>query len=147
MSPQAAPLWSGLGLVAPLRARVSGGVPQPVSGVSIDTRTLEPGDLFFAIKGDASDGHDFVDKAFAAGAHACVVDEAHADALSGTGSLYVVDDVLAAMANLGRAARARTQARVIAVTGSVPDSRTAAATISSPSGSGIPITTASATAG
>ncbi len=119
MSPQAAPLWSGLGLVAPLRARVSGGVPQPVSGVSIDTRTLEPGDLFFAIKGDASDGHDFVDKAFAAGAHACVVDEAHADALSGTGSLYVVDDVLAAMANLGRAARARTQARVIAVTGSV----------------------------
>ncbi len=119
MSLHAAPLWTGLGLVAPLRARVSGGVPGPATGVSIDTRTLEPGDLFFAITGDTTDGHDYVRKAFAAGAVACVIDEAHADALAGTGPLLVVDDVLASMENLGRAARARTQARVIAVTGSV----------------------------
>ena len=119
MSSYAAPLWTGLGLVAPLRARVSGGVPGPATGVSIDTRTLEAGDLFFAITGDASDGHDYVRKAFDAGAVACVVDEAHADALAGTGPLLVVDDVLASMENLGRAARARTQARVVAVTGSV----------------------------
>ena len=58
-------------------------------------------------------------KAFASGAAACVVDEAHADALAGTGPLLVVVDVLASMEHLGRAARARTQARVIAVTGSV----------------------------
>ena len=119
MSLHAAPLWTGLGLVAPLRARVSGGVPGAVCGVSIDTRTLEPRDLFFAIKGDATDGHEHVRKAFAAGAAACVVDETHADALAGTGPLLVVNDVLAAMESLGRAARDRTRARVIAVTGSV----------------------------
>ena len=113
------PLWTGLGLIAPLGARVGGRVPPPVSGVSIDTRTLAPGDLFFAIKGDASNGHDYVERAFAAGASACVVDEAHADSVPRHGPLLIVHDVLDAMVNLGRAARARTQARVIAVTGSV----------------------------
>ncbi len=119
MSTRDDPLWSGLGLVAPLRARVHGGVSKPVGGISIDTRTLEPDDLFFAINGDNSDGHDYVERAFMAGAVAAVVDEAHADALAGRGSLLIVEDVLEAMANLGRAARARSQARVIAVTGSV----------------------------
>ncbi len=112
-------LWTGLGLVAPLRARVATIVPQPVTGVSIDTRTLQPGDLFFAIQGDRTDGHDYVDAAFAAGAHAAVVDEAHAEAMAGKGPLLIVEDVLVAMADLGRAARARTNARVVAVTGSV----------------------------
>ena len=113
------PLWSGLSLVTPLRARVDGGLPAGVSGVSIDTRTLQHGDLFFAIKGDNSDGHDYVRRAFAAGAAAAVVDEAHADELADSGPLYVVADVLDSMGELGRAARARTAARVIAVTGSV----------------------------
>ncbi len=121
MNPAGDPLWTGLGLVAPLRARVAGRPPRGVGGVSIDTRTLEPDDLFFAITGDNSNGHDYVGQAFAAGAAAAVVDEAHVDALAGacTGPLYVVRDVLAAMADLGRAARARTSARVVAVTGSV----------------------------
>ena len=66
-------LWSGLGLVAPLRARVLGMPPEGVGGISIDTRTLAPGDLFFAIKGDNSDGHDYVGAAFARGAAAAVV--------------------------------------------------------------------------
>jgi len=66
----------GLGLVGALNARVSGGgLPRKASGVSIDTRTLEPGDLFFAINGDARDGHDFVPAAFEKGAAAAVVDE------------------------------------------------------------------------
>ncbi len=119
MSLMTDPLWTGLGLVAPLKARVEGGMPRGVSGISIDTRTLEPDDLFFAIKGDTTDGHDYVDKAFAAGAAACVVDEAHAGAMTGKGKLYIVKDVLGSMADLGRAARSRTSARVIAVTGSV----------------------------
>lgn len=113
------PLWTGLGLVAPLNARVQGALPRAVEGVSIDTRTLAPGDLFFAIKGESSDGHDYVGKAFEAGAAAAVVDEAHAASLAARGPLLIVHDTLAAMVALGRAARARTQARVVAVTGSV----------------------------
>ena len=112
-------LWSGLGLVAPLNARVSGAVPEGVTGVSIDTRTLNPGELYFAIKGDNSDGHDYVAKAFQQGAVAAVVDEAHVAALKPLGSLYVVRDVLKALEGLARAARKRSKAKIIAVTGSV----------------------------
>jgi UDP-N-acetylmuramoyl-tripeptide--D-alanyl-D-alanine ligase len=91
-------LWTSLGLVAPLSARVSGGVPKGrVEGISIDTRTLKPGDLFFAIAGGARDGHEFVEAAFAAGAVAAVVDEAHAEQVAGRGPLYIVHDVLAAV--------------------------------------------------
>ena len=114
------PLWSALGLVAPLNARVSGGLPgQGVNGVSIDTRTLQQDDLFVAIRGENSDGHDYVRAAFGKGAAAAVVDEAHAQELMGDGPLYVVKDTLAALEGLGRAARARSKARIVAVTGSV----------------------------
>jgi UDP-N-acetylmuramoyl-tripeptide--D-alanyl-D-alanine ligase len=112
-------LWSGLGLVAPLRARVLGHVPAGVNGISIDTRSLGAGDLFFAIKGERTDGHDYVAKAFEAGAAAAVVDEAHFSVLKGLGTLYIVKDVLKSMEGLARAARERTGAAVIAVTGSV----------------------------
>lgn len=112
-------LWSGLELVTALGARVAGDLPHSVSGISIDTRTLAPGDLFFAIKGENSDGHDFVRSAFERGAAACVADEAHADSLRGAGSLFVVKDVLHAMESLGRAARSRSHAAIAAVTGSV----------------------------
>ena len=112
-------LWTGLGLIAPLGARLLGNVPAGVRNISIDSRSLEPGDLFFAIKGDRTDGHDYVAAAFERGAAAAVVDEAHADALKGLGNLYIVKDVLKSMEGLARAARARTRAAVIAVTGSV----------------------------
>jgi UDP-N-acetylmuramoyl-tripeptide--D-alanyl-D-alanine ligase len=116
---EAQPLWTTLGLIGPLRARVSGGLPAPTFGLSIDTRTLVPGDLFFAIKGDKSDGHDHVVEAFSKGAVAAVVDEAHAEALKSHGSLYVVDAVLPALERLAVAARTRSAARVVGVTGSV----------------------------
>ncbi|WP_158810147.1 UDP-N-acetylmuramoylalanyl-D-glutamyl-2,6-diaminopimelate--D-alanyl-D-alanine ligase [Beijerinckia sp. L45] len=119
MNAVAIPLWSGLALVAPLNARVSGPVPAVVTGISIDSRTLESGDLYFAITGDHSNGHDYVAAAFAAGAAAAVVDEAHAEALKSLGALYVVHDVLASLVALGEAARGRTAAQVVAVTGSV----------------------------
>ncbi|MBV1701348.1 MAG: UDP-N-acetylmuramoylalanyl-D-glutamyl-2,6-diaminopimelate--D-alanyl-D-alanine ligase [Hyphomicrobiales bacterium] len=112
-------LWTGLGLVGPLQARVSGNMPDSIGDISIDTRTLKPGDLFFAILGENTDGHDYVAKALAAGAGAAVIDEAHADALTGTGPLYVVREVLPALERLGQAARARSTARIAAVTGSV----------------------------
>ena len=112
-------LWSGLGLVAPLNARVSGDAPEGVTGISIDTRTLRPGELYFAIKGDNSDGHDYVAAAFKNGAAAAVVDEAHVEALRGLGALYVVHDVLKSLGGLAVAARKRSRARIVAVTGSV----------------------------
>ena len=114
-----APLWTGLALVGALAARVSGRLPASVSGVSIDTRTIEPGELFFAIKGENNDGHDYVNAAFESGAAACVIDEAHADALVGKGAFFVVDDTLAALRRLGHAARERSHAQIVAVTGSV----------------------------
>ena len=113
------PLWNGLELVAPMQARVLGPRVPAVQGVSIDTRTLQEGDLFFAIRGEANDGHAFVEKAFQKGAAAAVVDEAHADALKNFGTLYVVHDVLRAMEDLGRAARRRMTGMVVAITGSV----------------------------
>ncbi|ACL60311.1 UDP-N-acetylmuramoylalanyl-D-glutamyl-2,6-diaminopimelate--D-alanyl-D-alanine ligase [Methylobacterium nodulans] len=100
------------------------GAAQPVAGLSIDTRTLKVGDLFFAIRGETRDGHDFVRDALARGAGAAVVSQARAAELAGSGPLVVVpeagdDPVLAAMRALAAAARARSAARVLAVTGSV----------------------------
>jgi UDP-N-acetylmuramoyl-tripeptide--D-alanyl-D-alanine ligase len=111
-------LWSGLSLVGALHARVSGGLPREARGISIDTRTLEPGDLFFAIKGDR-DGHEFVRAAFGKGAAAAVIDEPHARELAGAGPLFVVKDVLASLERLGERARDRSGAYVAAITGSV----------------------------
>ena len=86
------------------------------SGVSIDTRTLEPGDLFVALK-DVRDGHDFVADALSKGAAAALVSRIP-DGVAEDAPLLIVDDVLAALGGLGAAARARTGARVIAITGS-----------------------------
>ena len=87
-----------------------------VSGISIDTRTLEPGDLFVALAGPNFDGHDFVDAAFEAGAAAALV--SRADILADRPGL-IVDDTLAAMERLGSAARERSGAKIAAITGSV----------------------------
>ncbi len=113
-------LWTSLGLVGPLSARVSGSIPRGgVTGISIDTRTLQKGELYFAIKGANVDGHDFVGAAFDKGAAAAVVDEHHVKELKELGPLYVVHDVLPSLEHLGTAARARSPARIVAVTGSV----------------------------
>jgi UDP-N-acetylmuramoyl-tripeptide--D-alanyl-D-alanine ligase len=112
------PLWTADAIVGATGARVSGAF-SGANGASIDTRTLEPGDLFFAIKGDARDGHDFVRGALEKGAGAAVVAEDRAGEFEGAGALVIVPDVLEAMRQLGRAARARTQAGIVAITGSV----------------------------
>lgn len=85
-------------------------------GISIDTRTLEQGDLFFALKGPASDGHDFVKMAIAKGAVAAVVSKP----VKGINSnlLIVVEDVKEALATLGKAGRARVDIPIVAITGS-----------------------------
>jgi len=88
------------------------------TGVSIDNRTLVPGDLFVAIKGPNFDGHKFAAAAIAAGAAAVVIDHVPGD-LGDTAPLLRVADTLQALRDLAVAARARTSARIIAVTGSV----------------------------
>jgi UDP-N-acetylmuramoyl-tripeptide--D-alanyl-D-alanine ligase len=113
-----APLWTPHDLVAATGGRLIGDMG-PATGVSIDTRTLQPGDLFFAIKGDVHDGHAFARPALGKGATAAVVSEARAHEFEGAGALLVVPDVLAAMAALGVAARTRSTAKIVAVTGSV----------------------------
>ncbi|HEV7260864.1 MAG TPA: UDP-N-acetylmuramoylalanyl-D-glutamyl-2,6-diaminopimelate--D-alanyl-D-alanine ligase [Bosea sp. (in: a-proteobacteria)] len=114
-----APLWSGDQLIAALGARAEGAVPAAVTGISIDTRTLEPGDAFFAITGEARNGHDFVAAALEKGAALAVVDEAHAAQFAGKGALAIVPDVLKAMERAGSARRAELKAGIVAVTGSV----------------------------
>ena len=114
-----APLWSGDELVAALGARAEGAVPAAIEGISIDTRTLEPGDAFFAITGEARNGHDFVAAALEKGAALAVVDEAHAAQFAGKGALAIVPDVLKAMERAGSARRAQLKGGVVAVTGSV----------------------------
>ncbi|ACK85864.1 UDP-N-acetylmuramoylalanyl-D-glutamyl-2,6-diaminopimelate--D-alanyl-D-alanine ligase [Methylorubrum extorquens] len=118
-----APLWTPAALEAATGGRLIG-APRAVTGASIDTRSLEPGDLFFAIRGEARDGHDFVRAALDKGAGAAVVAEARAKEFEGVGSVLAVpgegdDPVLDAMRRLGLAARARTEAAIVAVTGSV----------------------------
>ncbi len=85
-----------------------------VTGISIDTRTLKAGDLFVALKG-ARDGHEFVTAAFEAKAGAAMVSHAPAAA---SGATLTVADTQRGLEDLARAARARSHARIIAVTGS-----------------------------
>ena len=83
-----------------------------VSGVSIDTRTIRPGDLFVALK-DVRDGHDFVAQALEKGAGAAMVSRVP-EGVAGDAPLLIVDEVLPALEALGQAGRARTKARVVA---------------------------------
>ena len=124
MNAQSMPLWTGEEACEAMQARCIGALPARIEGISIDTRSLKPGDLFFAITGEARDGHDFVVAALEKGAAAAVIARDKAEALAASceslpGALFVVPDTLAAMEDLGRAARARSHARIIAITGSV----------------------------
>src|SRR5579863_4764491 len=112
-------LWTSDAMQTAMRAEANGVLPPAITGLSIDSRTLQPGEAYFAIKGAVHDGHDFVDAALKAGAALAVVEKAQAGKFESDAPLLVVDDVLGALVDLARAARARLEARVIAVTGSV----------------------------
>ncbi|MGR3546216.1 MAG: UDP-N-acetylmuramoylalanyl-D-glutamyl-2,6-diaminopimelate--D-alanyl-D-alanine ligase [Roseovarius sp.] len=108
-------LWSAQEAAAATQGRVTG--DWQASGVSIDTRTLKPGDLFVALSA-ARDGHEFVAQALAKGAAAALVSRIP-EGLPADAPLLIVSDVQKGLEDLGCAARARSQARVVAVTGSV----------------------------
>ncbi|HLJ01438.1 MAG TPA: UDP-N-acetylmuramoylalanyl-D-glutamyl-2,6-diaminopimelate--D-alanyl-D-alanine ligase [Bradyrhizobium sp.] len=115
----AKPLWTPKSMAAAMRAEVNGALPEAVTGLSIDSRTLKAGEAYFAIRGAVHDGHDFVANALQAGAALAVVEKAQREKFANDAPLLVVDDGLGALVDLARAARARLEARVIAVTGSV----------------------------
>ncbi|MCX8477270.1 MAG: UDP-N-acetylmuramoyl-tripeptide--D-alanyl-D-alanine ligase [Sphingomonas sp.] len=105
------PLWTSDEIAAATGGTAS--APFDATGVTFDSREVGPGDLFLALKGETTDGHRFLDQAFAQGAAGAVVSEeiAHPNVR--------VDDTTAALDALGIAARARMQGKVIGVTGSV----------------------------
>jgi UDP-N-acetylmuramoyl-tripeptide--D-alanyl-D-alanine ligase len=108
------PLWTSADAVAATDGRTT--APWSATGVSIDTRTIQPGDLFVALAAER-DGHDFVAAAFAKGAAAALVSRIP-EGLPQDAALLIVPDVLIALESLGKAARARTSAKVVGVTGS-----------------------------
>jgi UDP-N-acetylmuramoyl-tripeptide--D-alanyl-D-alanine ligase len=111
-------LWTVDEMAAAMGAERRGALPRAVSGLSIDSRTIEPGDAFFAIT-DRRDGHEFIASALAAKAGLAVVAAGRDLDLPPDAPLLAVPDVLAGLRALAAAARARTHAKVIGVTGSV----------------------------
>jgi UDP-N-acetylmuramoyl-tripeptide--D-alanyl-D-alanine ligase len=104
-------LWTASELAA-----ATGGVASAefdVAGVTFDSREVGPGDLFIALKGEATDGHRFLDQAFERGAAGAIVSGPYA------GPHVQVADTTDALNDLGRASRARSIARIVGVTGSV----------------------------
>ncbi len=108
-----APLWTADDLVEATAGVLT--TPFDASGVSIDTRTIQPGDLFVALVGEGRDGHEFAADALAKGAAGAMVHRA----VPGADRLLTVDDTLAALARLGGFARVRFPGQVVAITGSV----------------------------
>lgn len=93
-----------------------GDATAPVTGVSIDTRTLQPGDVFFALKGENADGHVYVPKAVELGAGAVVVSD---PSVSGETAVVAVEDPLWALGDLAKHYRSKFSPKVVGVTGSV----------------------------
>jgi UDP-N-acetylmuramoyl-tripeptide--D-alanyl-D-alanine ligase len=106
-------LWTAQDLLEATGGKMN--TPFAATGVSIDTRTLRPGDLFVALEGENGDGHAFVAEASAKGAAGGMV---HRD-VAGIATSLRVDDTLAALHRLGSYARQRFNGRLVAVTGSV----------------------------
>lgn len=89
----------------------------PFDRVSIDSRDIRPGDVFWALKGEQHDGHDFIPQALERGAVCCVTSHTHDETTNG--SRLIVDDSLASLGRFARWYRGTLEALVIGVTGSV----------------------------
>jgi UDP-N-acetylmuramoyl-tripeptide--D-alanyl-D-alanine ligase len=115
----ASALWTIDAMASAMGAERQGPLPASVSGLSIDSRSIAPGEAFFAIHGDHRDGHEFVAAALAAKAAVAVVAADRRAQFESDAPLLVVPDVLAGLRDLAAAARARMHGKVIGVTGSV----------------------------
>src|SRR6185437_11781914 len=88
-----------------------------ISGWSIDSRTIAPGDCFFALRGPTHDGHDYVASVFERGAALAIVEKADHE-IPTAGPQLIVDDTTRALQSLGHGARQLWNSAVIGVTGS-----------------------------
>ncbi len=113
------PLWFVEEMVEATGGELRGSDVPDVTGISIDSRSIAAGEAFVAIAGERFDGHDFAGKALEAGAALAIVARDRAANLPSDGRYLVVEDPLQALRDLGRAARDRSRARIVAVTGSV----------------------------
>ncbi len=111
------PLWTADAVATATGGRAVGR-PWQAGGVSIDSRSLKPGELFVALKGPTFDGHDFAAAALRAGAAAALVAR-RPDGLPADAPLAVVDDTFEGLQALGRFARLHCAAPIVGVTGSV----------------------------
>lgn len=109
-----------IGAAVTRRARPgeNGTAPSDITGVSTDSRTIRPGDGFFAIPGDCFDGHDYIAEVFQKGA-ACAVVSRTVDADLISGPVLRVQDTVEALGDLAREYRRRNSFKVVAITGSV----------------------------
>lgn len=113
-------LWTIDDFLAGTHGRPVGDMPEEITGISIDSRTIEKGHAFFAIKGDNFDGHKFVRAAAVADAGVAIISESKLASLGAVAlPLIVVKDVLESLVLLGHAARIRSHAKIVAITGSV----------------------------
>lgn len=88
---------------------------RPITGFTVDSRTILPGMVYCALRGERVDGHQFIEEAFQKGASACVVDRSCKSA----GNLFIVEDVLKVVQGMAERLIAVSRPRIIAVTGSV----------------------------
>jgi len=95
------PLWTVEAVAKAMGAKPQGALPAAVPGLSIDTRTIAPGEAFFALK-DVRDGHDFVEAALKAGGDLAVVAANKSDMFPNDAPLLVVADVLEGLAQAER---------------------------------------------
>lgn len=116
--PSPHPLWQAEAVVLAVRGSCLHEQTWVANGISIDSRTTAPGDLFIALQGPTHDGHNHVAAAFAAGASAALVAKQPMQ-VPPDAPLVFVEDTLVALQELGRAGRDRAHGTILAVTGSV----------------------------
>ncbi|HWA50106.1 MAG TPA: UDP-N-acetylmuramoylalanyl-D-glutamyl-2,6-diaminopimelate--D-alanyl-D-alanine ligase [Dongiaceae bacterium] len=109
-------LWKSADIAAAVNGKLTGSFA--ATGVSIDSRNIEPGDLFVALQGPSFDGNDFAASALQRGAAGVLIHRRGKD-LPAKAPAVEVADTMRALEDLGRASRARTEAKIVAVTGSV----------------------------
>ncbi len=112
-------LWLGADLLAGLEGELISGNLQNISGISIDSRDITQGDAFFAIKGDKFDGHAYTQMAADQGSKAVIISDQKSIPKAENVAVILVNDVLVSLGKLAIAARARSKAKIIAITGSV----------------------------